>query len=70
MYCILGGYLSLMALAQFPQIFQVAICGAPVSCWELYDTAYTERYMGLIEENPEGYRYGSVLEYVDKFPDT
>ncbi|KAJ3408063.1 hypothetical protein HDV05_005152 [Chytridiales sp. JEL 0842] len=59
-----------MALAQYPNLFKVAICGAPVTCWELYDTAYTERYMGLPHENPEGYRRGRVLSYIDRFPDT
>ncbi|KAJ1562036.1 hypothetical protein HK405_000499 [Cladochytrium tenue] len=64
-----GGYLSLNALAQFPHVFRVAIAGAPVTSWEMYDTAYTERYMGLLEENPDGYRRGSVLQMVDRFPD-
>ncbi|KAJ3219259.1 dipeptidylpeptidase [Dinochytrium kinnereticum] len=65
-----GGYLSLMALAQYPEIFKVAISGAPVTSWELYDAAYTERYMGLLEENPDGYHQGSVLNYVDRFPES
>ncbi|CAG8717605.1 15501_t:CDS:10, partial [Gigaspora margarita] len=64
-----GGYLSLMALAQFPQIFKLAVAGAPVTQWELYDTAYTERYMGLPEENIEGYHNGNVLTWAEKFPD-
>ncbi|CAG8740717.1 17728_t:CDS:2, partial [Acaulospora morrowiae] len=64
-----GGYLSLMALAQYPQFFKLAIAGAPVTQWELYDTAYTERYMGLPEENAEGYYRGSVLNWVENFPD-
>ncbi|CAG8434850.1 12884_t:CDS:10 [Ambispora gerdemannii] len=64
-----GGYLSLMALAQYPQFFKIAIAGAPVTQWELYDTAYTERYMGMPSENVEGYRKGSVLNWADKFPD-
>ncbi|CAG8493863.1 6886_t:CDS:2 [Ambispora leptoticha] len=65
-----GGYLSLMALAQYPQVFKIAIAGAPVTQWELYDTAYTERYMGLPSENVEGYRKGNVLNWADKFPDS
>ncbi|CAG8531800.1 16548_t:CDS:10, partial [Racocetra persica] len=64
-----GGYLSLMALAQHPQIFKLAIAGAPVTQWELYDTAYTERYMGLPEENVVGYHKGNVLTWAEKFPD-
>ncbi|CAG8609132.1 5158_t:CDS:10 [Paraglomus occultum] len=65
-----GGYLSLMALAQHPDVFKLAIAGAPVSQWELYDTAYTERYMGLPSDNVEGYRRGSVLYWADNFPDS
>ncbi|KAI9277681.1 hypothetical protein BC943DRAFT_332572 [Umbelopsis sp. AD052] len=64
-----GGYLSLMGLAQFPEIFKLAIAGAPVTRWELYDSAYTERYLGHIEENPEGYLRGSVMNYVFQFPE-
>ncbi|CAG8597986.1 7904_t:CDS:2, partial [Diversispora eburnea] len=64
-----GGYLSLMALAQYPHFFKIAIAGAPVTQWELYDTAYTERYMGLPDENVDGYLKGNVLTWVNKFPD-
>ncbi|KAF9907673.1 dipeptidylpeptidase [Linnemannia zychae] len=64
-----GGYLTLMALAQYPQIFKIAIAGAPVTQWELYNTAYTERYMGLVQENKEGYDKSNLLNWVDRFPD-
>ncbi|KAG0244096.1 dipeptidylpeptidase [Mortierella sp. GBA43] len=64
-----GGYLSLMALAQYPHIFKLAIAGAPVSQWELYNSAYTERYMGLLHENKESYTKSSVLHWATKFPD-
>lgn len=50
-------------------IFRVAIAGAPVVSWGLYDTGYTERYMDLPTVNPEGYRNGSVLSYVNNLPD-
>ncbi|ORY03091.1 alpha/beta-hydrolase [Basidiobolus meristosporus CBS 931.73] len=65
-----GGYLSLLALVRYPDVFKIAIAGAPVTDWMLYDTAYTERYMGIPEENPSGYREASVLNHVKKFPDT
>jgi dipeptidyl-peptidase-4 len=39
------------------------VVGAPVATWENYDTHYTERYLGLPSENPEGYRLSSVLTY-------
>lgn len=64
-----GGYLSLMGLIQYPDVFRLAIAGAPVTNWELYDTGYTERYMDLPEENKQGYTTGSVLSYVNQFPD-
>ncbi|XP_030562488.1 dipeptidyl peptidase 9 [Drosophila novamexicana] len=64
-----GGYLSLMGLVQFPEIFKVAIAGAPVTNWEYYDTGYTERYMDLPKSNEAGYSAGSVLNYVHAFPD-
>lgn len=64
-----GGYLSLMGLVQYPDIFKVAIAGAPVTNWEFYDTGYTERYMDLPQFNETGYAQGSVLNYVHAFPD-
>ncbi len=47
---------------------QVGISGAPVTFWEAYDTGYTERYMGTPQSNPEGYRRGSVMNYIEGFP--
>ncbi|KAI4482250.1 hypothetical protein M0804_008801 [Polistes exclamans] len=64
-----GGYLSLMGLIQYPDVFKLAIAGAPVTSWNFYDTGYTERYMDLPQNNPHGYMSGSVLTYVSKFPD-
>lgn len=64
-----GGYLSLMGLAQHPDFFKMAIAGAPVTEWELYDAAYTERYMGLPEEQTEAYSRSNVLSYAGGFPD-
>ena len=48
---------------------RLAIAGAPVVSWGLYDTGYTERYMDLPGVNREGYRAGSVLSYVNNLPD-
>ncbi len=61
-----GGYLSLMLLMQKPDIYKVAIAGAPVVDWSLYDTHYTERYIGTPAENPEAYKYANVLSHIDK----
>ncbi|XP_043468840.1 dipeptidyl peptidase 9 isoform X2 [Leptopilina heterotoma] len=64
-----GGYMSLMGLIQYPDVFKLAIAGAPVTSWHLYDTGYTERYMDLPQDNQEGYANGSVISHVNKFPD-
>jgi dipeptidyl-peptidase-4 len=49
-----GGYLAAYALTH-PSSFSMGIAGGPVTDWRDYDTIYTERYMGLPQENPEGY---------------
>jgi dipeptidyl-peptidase 9 len=64
-----GGYMTLMALCQRPDFFKVGVAGAPVTMWELYDTGYTERYMDTPENNPDGYKKGSVLYYAHQFPE-
>jgi dipeptidyl-peptidase 4 len=58
-----GGYMALMCLAKAPEVFKVGVAGAPVTAWDGYDTAYTERYMGTPAENPDGYAAGSVLRH-------
>jgi len=58
-----GGYFSAHAILQRPDIFHAAAIGAPVADWEDYDTHYTERYMGLPDENPVGYEHASVLTH-------
>lgn len=61
-----GGYFSAMATARHPEIYRAGVAGAPVADWLDYDTHYTERYLGLPDENPEGYRKSSVLTYADQ----
>ena len=61
-----GGYLSIMCLAQAPEVFSAAVAGAPVTSWDGYDTHYTERYMGLPKDNRDGYAKGSALSHMDK----
>jgi dipeptidyl-peptidase-4 len=54
-----GGYMTLYSLLHAPDLFKVGVAGAPVTDWHNYDTIYTERYMGLPSENPEGYKKSS-----------
>jgi len=61
-----GGYFSTMATLLRPDVFKAGVAGAPVIDWQDYDTAYTERYLGLPSENAEGYRLSSALTYADK----
>ena len=61
-----GGYFSAMAVLLRPDVFKAAVAGAPVTDWQLYDTAYTERYMLLPEHNAEGYARTSALTHADK----
>jgi len=58
-----GGYFSAMAAMRRPDVFKAAVAGAPVCDWQDYDTHYSERYLGLPQQNPEGYRKSSVLTY-------
>ncbi|MGJ1196620.1 S9 family peptidase [Sphingobacterium spiritivorum] len=62
-----GGYMTCMALTKGSDYFDYGIAGAPVTSWELYDTHYTERWMDTPQDNPEGYKSGSVLTYTDKY---
>jgi len=58
-----GGYSSSYTMLTYPNVFKVALVGAPVTDWRLYDSIYTERYMGLMPENEEKYRNSSVTPY-------
>ncbi len=58
-----GGYLSALAALRRPDVFKVAVAGAPVTEWLYYDTHYTERYLGLPQTSPEAYRSSSLLTY-------
>jgi len=56
-----GGYMAALCLLRAPDLFRAAVAGAPVTDWDGYDTHYTERYMGMPQENPESYRASSLL---------
>jgi dipeptidyl-peptidase-4 len=57
-----GGELSAAAVLRRPDVFHAAVAGAPVSDQRLYDTHYTERYLGHPDREPEVYRRSSLLE--------
>jgi dipeptidyl-peptidase-4 len=61
-----GGYFATMAVLLRPDIFKAGVAGAPVTDWQLYDTAYTERYMKTPQANPEGYKHTSALTHASK----
>ena len=58
----LGGYLSALAVLRRPDVFHAGIAGAPVTDWRLYDTHYTERYLGDPASNPAAYAVSSVID--------
>jgi dipeptidyl-peptidase-4 len=56
-----GGYLAALAVLRRPDVFHVAVAGAPVTDERLYDTHYTERYEGHPDEHPEVYEHDSLI---------
>jgi dipeptidyl-peptidase-4 len=60
-----GGSNTLNAMFRFPDVFQVGVSVAPVPDQKLYDTIYQERYMGLPQDNVEGYRIGSPINFAE-----
>jgi dipeptidyl-peptidase-4 len=61
-----GGYSAAYTMEMYPQIFSVGIANSAVADWRLYDNIYTERYMGLLNENEAGYKESSVVENASK----
>ncbi len=61
-----GGYLSALAVLERPDVFHAAVAGAPVTEWRLYDTCYTERYLGHPDALPEVYDANSLLPLAGK----
>src|SRR6185437_5851224 len=56
-----GGFMTLNLLFNAPDLFHAGFAGAPVTNWLNYDTIYTERYMGLPDDNPDGYLRSSTV---------
>ena len=67
-----GGYLAALAVLRRPDVFRAGVAGAPVTDWRLYDTHYTERYLGHPETDAEAYRISSLVdvdgELIDAVP--
>jgi dipeptidyl-peptidase-4 len=61
-----GGYISALAVMARPDVFHAAVAGAPVSEWDLYDTFYTERYVGHPAEQPHVYEAHSLSRMADR----
>jgi dipeptidyl-peptidase-4 len=61
-----GGYMTIHAMLLAPDIFKVGVAGAPVTDWHNYDTIYTERYMGLPDQNAGGYDAASNVKNAAK----
>jgi dipeptidyl-peptidase-4 len=57
-----GGFLAALAVLRRPEVFHAAVAGAPVTDQRLYDTHYSERYLGLPQEHPEAYAKCSLLD--------
>jgi dipeptidyl-peptidase-4 len=56
-----GGYLAALALLRRPDVFHAAVAGAPVTDWRLYDTHYTERYLGDPAREAAAYEQSSII---------
>ena len=63
-----GGYLSALAVLRRPDVFHAAVAGAPVTDWRLYDTHYTERYLGHPDDTGDCYRRSSLLDDPERIP--
>ena len=64
-----GGYMVLKLLEAAPGRFAAGISGAPVTDWRLYDTGYTERYLGNPAIDPRPYQISGALEDATKIAD-
>ncbi|SMO51725.1 S9 family peptidase [Fodinibius sediminis] len=60
-----GGYMTTYTMLTHPDVFKVGIAGAPVTDWRLYDSIYTERYMGLLDNNLEAYEQSAASTHAE-----
>jgi dipeptidyl-peptidase-4 len=63
-----GGWLAGLAVLRRPDVYHAAVVGAPVTDWELYDSAYTERYLGLPTDGADVYAHHSLVELAGEAP--
>ena len=56
-----GGYSTVYAMLKYPDVFALGLANSPGTDWRLYDTIYTERYMGLLEADTMAYHRASTL---------
>jgi dipeptidyl-peptidase 4 len=61
-----GGFLAALAVLRRPDVFHAAIAGAPVTDWRLYDTHYTERYLGLPGSDAQAYDRSGLLDLAER----
>lgn len=62
-----GGYMTCLALTKYSDVFTFGMAGGSVTDWSLYDAVYTERFMGTLANNAEGYKTGNVMNFVDNY---
>ena len=61
-----GGYSAVYTMEMYPEVFPVGVANSAVGDWRLYDTIYTERYMGLLGDNQKGYVESAPIEQAAK----
>jgi dipeptidyl-peptidase-4 len=64
-----GGFLAALAVLRRPDVFGAAIAGAPVTDWRLYDTYYTERYLGQPDQDAQAYERSGLKLYAERAAD-
>ncbi|MDR0790672.1 MAG: S9 family peptidase [Bacteroidales bacterium] len=60
-----GGFMTISLMLKNPNVFKTATAGGPVIDWKWYEIMYGERYMGTPDDNAEGYKQASLLNYAD-----
>jgi dipeptidyl-peptidase-4 len=61
-----GGYVAALGVLRHPDVFGAAVAGAPVTDLRLYDTCYTERYLGHPDDNPGVYDANSLISLASR----